>query len=64
MNMHALAKRTEREQTMSIEYIKKAVESAAAQDDKTRQIVQDILATIESGGEAACIDYAKKAGWL
>ena len=60
MNMHALAKRTEREQTMSIEYIKKAVESAAAQDDKTRQIVQDILATIESGGEAACIDYAKK----
>jgi len=45
---------------MSIEYIKKAMASAAAQDDKTRQIVQDILNTIESGGEAACIDYAKK----
>ena len=45
---------------MSIEYIKKAVESAAAQDDKTREIVQDILSTIETGGEAACIDYAKK----
>lgn len=45
---------------MSITYIKKASASAAAQDDKTRQIVQDILNTIETGGEAACIDYAKK----
>jgi len=45
---------------MSIEYIKKATESAAEQDDKTRGIVQDILSTIEAGGEAACIDYAKK----
>jgi len=45
---------------MSIEYIKKASVSAAAQDDKTRGIVQDILSTIETGGEAACIDYAKK----
>ena len=45
---------------MSIEYIKKAIESAAEQDDKTRGIVQEILNTIEAGGEAACIDYAKK----
>ncbi len=45
---------------MSIEYIKKATESAAEQDDKTRGIVQEILNTIEAGGEAACIDYAKK----
>ena len=45
---------------MSIEYIKKASVSAAAQDDKTQQIVREILNTIETGGESACIDYAKK----
>lgn len=45
---------------MSIEYIKKAIESAEAQDDKTRQIVQEILTTIETNGEQACIDYARK----
>ena len=45
---------------MSIEYIKKATESAAAQDDTTRAIVQEILQTIETEGESACIDYAKK----
>jgi len=45
---------------MNIEYIKKAKESAAAQDDNTRSIVQDILSTIEAGGEEACKEYAKK----
>lgn len=45
---------------MSIEYIKKASVSAAAQDDKTQQIVLDILNAIETGGEDSCIEYAKK----
>jgi len=44
---------------MSVEYLKKATHTPSTEDDKTRAIVQDMLSTIEQGGETACREYAK-----
>jgi len=45
---------------MTVEYLKKATKTSATGEDNTRQIVADMLAAIESGGEDVCRDYAIK----
>ena len=45
---------------MSIEYLKKAKKSAVTEEDKTRNIVSEILTAIELGGEAKVREYAEK----
>lgn len=49
---------------MAIEYMKKADKTSATGEDETRKIVADMLAEIESGGEAAAKAYgARLDGW-
>jgi sulfopropanediol 3-dehydrogenase len=45
---------------MTIEYLKKAEKSAATGEDDTRNIVSQMLAEIETGGEEKAIEYAVK----
>ena len=45
---------------MTIEYLKKAEKSAATGEDDTRNIVSQMLAEIETGGEEKAIEYAAK----
>ena len=45
---------------MSIEFLKKATKTAASDESKTRQIVADMLAAIEAGGEDKAREYAAK----
>lgn len=45
---------------MSITYLKKASKTAATGEDETRQIVSEMLAAIESGGEKTALEYARK----
>jgi sulfopropanediol 3-dehydrogenase len=45
---------------MTIEYLKKAEKSAATGEDDTRNIVSQMLAEIETGGEDKAIEYAVK----
>ena len=45
---------------MSVEYLKKAAKTAASGEDNTRQIVADMLAAIEAGGEDTAREYAAK----
>lgn len=45
---------------MTVEYLKKATHTAKSLEDGTREIVQNMLTEIESGGEQTCIDYARK----
>jgi len=45
---------------MSVEYLKKAAKTAASGEDNTRQIVAEMLAAIETGGEDKAREYAAK----
>ncbi|MGB5328242.1 MAG: histidinol dehydrogenase [Gammaproteobacteria bacterium] len=45
---------------MTIEYLKKAEKSATTGEDDTRNIVSQMLAEIETGGEEKAIEYAAK----
>lgn len=42
------------------DYLKQATHTAATGEDDTREIVREILSSIESGGEDACREYARK----
>jgi sulfopropanediol 3-dehydrogenase len=49
---------------MTVEYIKKAEKTSATGEADTRRIVAEMLAGIESGGEAAAAEYGRKLdGW-
>jgi sulfopropanediol 3-dehydrogenase len=49
---------------MAINIVKKADKTPATGEDDTRQIVSNMLAEIEAGGEAVAADYARKLdGW-
>lgn len=43
-----------------MEYLKKAAKTPASGEDKTREIVQEMLSNIEQGGEQTCAEYAAK----
>ncbi len=45
---------------MPVQYLKKALHSAEGQTDDLRQKVQEMLYTIEQGGDEAALDYARK----
>ncbi|MBL8381305.1 MAG: histidinol dehydrogenase [Burkholderiales bacterium] len=45
---------------MSITYLKKAAKTPATEADNARKVVEEMLAAIEKGGEAAVRDYAKR----
>lgn len=45
---------------MAITFIKKATKTPATGEDATRQSVEEMLKTLESGREAAALDYAKR----
>ena len=45
---------------MTIEYLKKAEKSSATGEDDTRNIVANMLAEIEAGGEEKAIEYTAK----
>jgi sulfopropanediol 3-dehydrogenase len=45
---------------MSVVYLKKAVKSPETETEAARQVVSEMLAAIEAGGEAAVRDYALK----
>ncbi|KZM51783.1 histidinol dehydrogenase [Labrenzia sp. OB1] len=45
---------------MSVEYLKKAVLTSKTDASETTRIVQEILDTIERGGDAAALEYAAK----
>jgi len=45
---------------MTVEYLKKAVRTSKTDASETTKIVQEILDTIEAGGDAAALDYAAK----
>lgn len=45
---------------MSITYLKRAIKTASSGEDNTRQIVDDILTQIESGGEESARAYGLK----
>ncbi len=45
---------------MTIEYLKKAEKSAVTGEENTRNIVSEMLTTIEAGGEESAKEYAKK----
>ena len=45
---------------MALNYLKRAAKTPETDTAATRKAVADILATIEGGGEAAALDYAKK----
>ncbi|WP_306143076.1 histidinol dehydrogenase [Roseibium sp. MMSF_3412] len=45
---------------MTVEYLKKAVLTSKTDASETTKIVQEILDTIEQGGDAAALDYAAK----
>jgi sulfopropanediol 3-dehydrogenase len=44
---------------MAITYLKKAVKTPQTGTDETRKIVTDMLAKIETGGEAAALAYGR-----
>lgn len=49
---------------MAVEYLKRATKTSATGEDETRQIVADMLAEIESGGESVARAYGEKLdGW-
>ncbi len=45
---------------MPVQYLKKALHSAEGQTDDLRQKVQEMLNTIEKGGDEAALSYARK----
>jgi len=45
---------------MTITYLKKAAKNATTLEDNTREIVSNMLADIEVGGEQKCTEYATK----
>ncbi|MFT5420099.1 MAG: sulfopropanediol 3-dehydrogenase [Candidatus Endobugula sp.] len=45
---------------MTIQYMKKAEKSASTGEDNTRDIVADMLAAIEAGGEEKAVEYTQK----
>lgn len=45
---------------MSITYLKKAAKTPETEADNARKVVEEMLAAIEKGGEAAVRDYAKR----
>jgi len=45
---------------MAVQYLKKAAKNATTGEDNTREIVAKMLAEIEAGGEARCIEYAQQ----
>ncbi len=45
---------------MTVQYLKKARKDASTGEDNTRNIVSNMLAEIEAGGEAKCSEYALK----
>jgi sulfopropanediol 3-dehydrogenase len=45
---------------MAVQYLKKATKNATTGEDDTREIVAEMLAEIEAGGEARCAEYAKQ----
>ncbi len=49
---------------MAIEYLKRAAKTPASESDAARKVVDEMLATIALGGEAAVREYARKLdGW-
>ena len=44
---------------MAITYLKKAIKTPQTGTDKTRQIVADMMAKIETGGEAAALAFGR-----
>lgn len=45
---------------MSVSYLKKATKTPETETESARQVVAEMLATIEAGGESAVRDYASK----
>ena len=45
---------------MAISYLKKSPKTSSTDDNKTNEIVQDLLKNIETTKEQGCIDLTKK----